>query len=97
MNTKMKCLKALLKRKATEIRNTRNETKEYQRKHGGSCGGRQWTLIKMREDYRNYHIAYSELRGKTIDQIEPNCYKDRNTTKIDSIKEEYHEDVCISA
>lgn len=103
MNNKMKELKDLLKQKATEIRNLKCETKEYQRKHGGSCGGRQWTLQRMKSDYRHHHIAYSEMRGKTRDQIEPNSYDDwcdpfrLDESKIKAIKAQYHEDVCTDA
>lgn len=102
MNDKKKNLKDLLKEKATEIRNKKTETKEYQRKHCGSCGGRQWTLLQMKSDYRHHHIAYSELCGRKREEIEKVSY-DRdfpfqlNEAKIQSIKEEYHENVCPSA
>lgn len=104
MNDKNKKLKDLLKKKATEIRNKKQETKEYQRKHCGNCGGRQWTLMKMKSDYRHHHIAYSELQGRTRDQIESNplersFYDPRwlDESKIKRIKEEYYENVCLSA
>jgi hypothetical protein len=98
MTSKMKELKALLKEKAAEIRNKKRETKEYQRKHCGRCGGRQWTLFAMKEDYRVHHVAYSLMRGKTIEQIEPNASTDPNWYKVERIKEEYcHEDVCACA
>lgn len=96
MKPKMQELKDLLKQKATEIRELRIETKEYQRKHGGCCNGRQWKLQRMKQDYRAHHIAYSMLRGKTLDEIESNS----NSTPYgyNSIKEKYtDEDVCIGA
>lgn len=98
MTAKMKELKALLKEKATVIRNKKRETKEYQRKHGGCCGGRQWTLIQLKQDYRHHHIAYSMLRGKTIEQIEgPNSNGDYSLAKVERIKDQYYEDVCTDA
>lgn len=99
MTTKMQELKALLKTKATKIRECKRETKEYQRKHGGSCGGRQWRLIAMKSSYRSHHIAYSMLRGRTIDQIEPvtNSDNEPDWGIINAIKEEYAQDVCTNA
>ena len=99
MNDKMKKLKDLLAEKRITIRNTKIETKEYQRKHGGCCGGRQWTLMNMKSDYRHHHIAYSELLGRNRDQIESPSSDQTGLYEcnIRSIKEEYHEDVCLSA
>lgn len=103
MNDKMQKLKDLLAEKRTEIRNTKIDTKEYQRKHGGCCGGLQWTLMSMRSDYRHHHIAYSELLGRKREEIEAKVTRGNeypfqlNESKIKSIKEEYHEDVCLSA
>jgi hypothetical protein len=89
MKTKNQTLKVLLKQKATEIRSLRKETKEYQKSHGGSCGGRQSRLEYMKDDYRHHHIAYSMLHGKTIEQIEPKSYTDPNWNVINIIKEQY--------
>lgn len=98
MKPKMQELKDLLKQKATEIRNYRSETKEYQRKHGGCCGGRQWTLYIMKQEYRHYHIAYSMLRGKDYKDIESNSNSSPSCSKIDRIKEQYtDEDVRTDA
>jgi hypothetical protein len=95
--TKMQELKALLKEKATEIRNKKIETKEYQRKCGGSCGGRQWTLRLMRADYRKHHIAYSMLRGRSYEEIEPTCHNEIDLSIVERIMDQYHEDVCTDA
>lgn len=97
MTVKMQELKDLLKEKATVIRNKKQETKDYQRKHGGCCGGRQWTLYHLKQDYRHYHIAYSMLRGRSIHEIEPNSNGDYSPATIERIKDQYHEVVCTDA
>jgi hypothetical protein len=103
MKNKMTELKALLKEKATEIRNKKRETKEYQRKHGGCCGGRQWTLMTMKSDYRHHHIAYSEMLGRKREEIEKATIEEWNRAcplyenKIQIIKEKYYEDVCVDS
>lgn len=98
MNTKLKELKEIVKEKAATIKALKLETKEYQRKCGGSCGGRQWKLQILKRDYRMHHIAYSMLLGRTHEQIEGKKYPPFNPAEVAQIKERYtHEDVCADA
>ena len=89
MRPKMKELKHWLITKGTEIRETKKILKETQRKHGPAW---KWQLKvhDMSRDYRYHHIAYSELKGRTREQIE-NPREDNlpNEDYINSIKEEY--------
>ena len=89
-------LKAIVKDKAAAIKKGRAELKTMQRKGKvEAC----WTMSGLRElswDYRHYHIAYSELRGRTRDQIE----KPREDNKawesyINKIKTQYAWEVPV--
>ncbi len=95
---KIHLLKQWLLARAVEIRETRKIYKDEQRKSGWSYLA--WGLQTMSREYRHHHIAYSELRGKTRDQIEKpreNNLPDEDIIK--SIKAEYLDEqaVCISA
>lgn len=88
-------LKALLKEKASYIRQSRNEACVLKK------DGKGWqaheihiSLIPNSNEYRHYHIAYCELRGRTRDQIEkPREGNSPNESKINKIKELYSEGV----
>lgn len=99
MTSKMTELKCYLKKMAQNIKQYKQEIKDYQRKHGGSCDGKQWILIKMKSDYRNHHIAYSMLRGQDYEDIEPsrNIDSSPNWSAINRIKEQHAEAVCADA
>jgi len=88
MGPKMEELKYWLITHATEIRETKKIHKENQRlKNDNSL---MWPLYKMSQEYRHHHIAYSELRGRTREQIEnPRLENRPNEDKIRKIKEEY--------
>jgi len=100
MRPKMKKLKYWLVTHATEIRETRKVLKETQRNYGPAWK-LQYRLTSMTKDYRHHHIAYSELRGKTREQIE-NPREDNlpNEDWIKEIKEKYWDEpktICASA
>jgi len=66
----MRELKQYLKDSAVQIRELKRKHKEVQRMYKGG-GSKYWSeLWDKRHAYRHYHIAYSELRGKTRNQIE---------------------------
>jgi len=85
-------LKAELKTKAQTIRETRARLKEEQRNGSGyKASTMQIGLLNLKRDYRHHHIAYSELRGRTREQIEQYCRNDNKPCEntIFSIKEQY--------
>jgi hypothetical protein len=64
-------LKQLLKNKAEHIRSNRANARVLkQQGQGPIASGIHNGLVYDGKDYRNHHIAYCELRGKTRDQIE---------------------------
>lgn len=99
MKPKRKELKNLLITKAVEIKETRKTHKENQRHR--SDNGLMWTLYKMSQEYRHHHIAYSELNGRTREQIEkPRLNNLPNEDKIQRIKEKYSDEqktLCINS
>lgn len=50
-----------------------------------------------RYDLRHMYIAYGAMRGKSIEQIEPNRKTDYSESKVNQILENYGKAVCISA
>lgn len=70
MTSQMENLKQWLKDTAEQIRNTRKALKEYQRQHNGCDHGDYRKLWLLAYEYRHRHIAYSELRGRSRDEIE---------------------------
>jgi len=85
-------LKKELKTKAQTIRETRARLKEAQQ--NGShfkAGTMQCGILSLKRDYRHHHIAYSELRGRTREQIEQYCRTGNkpHEATIQSIKEAY--------
>lgn len=96
---KIKELKNWLKTAAVEIRLRKSLYKEHQRNRYDAFGWntkeqKEWIensreLPYLRWDYRHKHIAYSELRGKTRNQIELKCNNPASEKSIDEIKEEY--------
>jgi hypothetical protein len=85
-------LKLVLKEKAEYIRSQKKEARLLKEKGEGPVASSIHNSLRFREsrDYRCYHIAYCELRGKTRDQIEkPNEFNKPNENKIALIKQEY--------
>jgi len=74
-NPKMQELKQWLKDTGKLIRRLKIQHKENQRK-GKNDWKEQGYLDRLRWEYRNRHIAYSELRGRTREQIEPTLKED---------------------
>jgi hypothetical protein len=94
-------LKNYLKKLAIEIREYKSKHKEVQRQNGGG-GSRYIGEIYSRQFlYRHHHIAYSELRGKTRDQIEkPKENNKPNEKVIEKIKKDYFDEpqaLCVGA
>lgn len=94
-------LKNYLKELAIEIREFKTKHKEIQRENCG--GGSEYLpdIYHRQVTYRHHHIAYSELRGKTRDQIEkPRENNLPNEDRIKKIKEKYFDEqttLCASA
>ena len=63
-------LKVELKSLAEKIKESKVELKKYQRENGGYDGGFYMSLYRLKYEYRHRHIAYSQLRGKTYEEIE---------------------------
>jgi hypothetical protein len=86
-------LKKILKEKASYIKNSRNEARKLkQNKQGLEAHKIHIGLVYYSTEYRNHHIAYCELRGKTRDQIEkPRVDNPPNERIIKRIKEMYSE------
>ena len=74
-NPKMQELKQWLKETAKVICRLKLQHKENQRK-GKNDWREQGYLNQLRWEYRNKHIAYSELRGRTREQIESKLKED---------------------
>ena len=101
MNIKLKELKEELKTIAGNIRKLKADTKTGQ-KAKIYVGLSQSMLLRMKRDYRHKHVAYSLLRGKTMEQIEKSTKPwpftqplDLNLIKI--IREKYEEIIHIDS
>ncbi len=106
MEKTMSTLKQWLKNNGKKIRELKYLHKKYQRK-GYNFSGIDYEgyckfcdnivyLNDLRREYRHRHIAYSELRGKTREQIESSYpyhwqpkWRWPNEDKIKLIKREY--------
>jgi len=99
MGEKMIELKNWLKSAGIEIRILKNTHKDNQRNHKFNIHT-LYDLNSLQREYRHKHIAYSELRGKTRDQIEkPRQGNEPSESLIQKFKDEYREEetICISA
>ena len=82
----LKETKEYLKKLAVEIRENKNCRKL------SNCGNRklseiEYTVFRLKYEFRHYHIAYCELRGRTREQIEiPSKSNPANQVYIDKIK-----------
>ncbi len=76
----MKEIKESQKKLAIEIRLKKSKRK-------GSKYGYVSGLGRDSYRYRHYHIAYSELRGRTREQIEQKCDEPPNESWIQEIKD----------
>jgi len=86
MNTKIAEAKQWLKDAAIKIRKTRKEYKDTQRANESSWQ-LAYRLNDLKHEYRHRHIAYSEMRGRTRDQIErPREGNEPNETLIQKYK-----------
>lgn len=97
MKIKLNELKTLLKEEATYLKALRKEINDGMRNRR-YMGNKQRELIYKKRDYRHRHIAYSELCGRTRDEIEkprPDNLPDESW--ITSIKESFSEAVCNNA
>ena len=92
MKPKMTELREELKELAIQIREEKAECKEYQKEHGGKSYFEYRTTARK---YRHMHIAYSMLRGKTMEQIEPKHREGSlppNVHEIDKYMEIYYDE-----
>lgn len=88
--SKIKELKQLLKDKAEYIRNERNRARLLKSNSDGQgAHSIHISLIPKSYDYRNHHIAYCELRGRSRDQIEKSFKNPPSEYNINKIKEQY--------
>lgn len=89
---KIKELKQLLKEKASYIHNEREAARGFKREGDGLNAHHIHNRLSYINgpDYRCYHIAYCELRGRSREQIEkPRENNLPNQYKIDQIKKQY--------
>lgn len=92
MTEKMKELKAWLKENCLVIRSSRRDFRECQRKGGASLNPNGWVFSSLKYEYRHRHIVYSQLRGRTREEIErPKENNLPNETYILSLMEQYGE------
>ena len=90
--TKIQELKACLKEMACELTVRKTDLKISQRANLAEAATLMWSLCWKRADYRNHHIAYCELKGRTRDQIEqPRKGNEPNESAIASVKAKYAE------
>lgn len=89
----VKELKIELKSLVSEIRKTKVEFKDFQRKNNGYGGSFHYTKEKLQYDFRHKHIAYCILKGRKYEEIERNCSRagDPNWTYIQEITNEHKE------
>jgi hypothetical protein len=73
---------------AKKIRETKTDCKKLQ-KAKDYAGSLQYQILKLKNDYRHRHIAYSMLRGRTYEQVEKTCRKAPNFDRIKEIMAEY--------
>lgn len=85
-------VKEELKVEAKELSTSKINVKNSQRSGdwSGSCG--QWTLQKMRREWRHKFIAYCLLKGRTLEEIEGKCRED-NQPDMDLV-ERYKREFC---
>ena len=97
----IRTLKAELKLMAADLRADKTEIKKTQKENGsGSAAILQWKLLGAKYSYRHRHIAYSMLKGKTYEQIEPKCRENNkpNQEHIQGILDAYRTtDVCAGS
>ena len=100
VNLKLKNkLKNKLKEDAESIKKCKKEYKKYWREHGpirycyDDYYNKVWSkmmdifgcLKKLKEEYRYHHIAYSIMKGKTLDKIERNSKKPLDYSCVEKI------------
>jgi hypothetical protein len=94
-------LKNYLKELAVEIREYKDKHKEVQRQNKGGGSKYIGEIYHRQYLYRHHHIAYSELRGKTREQIEkPKENNKPNEKVIEKIKKDYFDEpqaLCVGA
>jgi hypothetical protein len=84
-------LKNYLKENATLLTETKKERREAQRNgEWNKVWKTEALLYRMKRDYRHKHIAYSELRGKTREQIERPA---KDNKPIESLIQEIKNDI----
>ena len=94
-------LKAEQKTLAEELKTDKQSIKDRQKGLEKGCPSTlQYKLLGKRRNYRHRHIAYSLMRGRTYEQIEPKCAEgnEPDMNLVRSITNEYRkEDVRACA
>ena len=84
-------VKEILKVEAKELTTDKVNVKNSQRSGNWSKSLGQYGLQQKRQEWRHKFIAYCELRGRTLDEIEGNCREgnepDRQT--IEAYKQQF--------
>lgn len=77
MEKNYQTLKQELKQLASELHDDKAEIKATQKENGsGAASIQQYRIHYKKRDCRHKHIAYSMMRGRTYEQIEPKCRED---------------------
>lgn len=103
MNTEKNiwALKEQLKQSAEELRSDKDTIKKMQKGEvKGDPSTLQYKLVGKRRTHRHKHIAYSMMRGRTYEQVEPKCAEgnEPNMDLVRRIMDEYSkEDVRACA
>lgn len=90
--SKIQELKQILKEKASYIRSERDRARVLKHEGNGPKANSIHNNLSYHDspDYRCYHIAYCELRGRSREKIEiPHQDNPPNEHKINQIKKEY--------
>jgi hypothetical protein len=94
-------LKLELKQLASELRDDKVTIKTIQKEQGsGAASTLQYGLLKKQRHCRHKHIAYSMMRGRSYEQIEPKCREGNEPDQnlIQEILRAYKTaDVCIGS
>lgn len=90
---KFLAIKEMLKTEAKEISTSKVECKNKQRS-GAYAGHEQGSLLNKRYEWRHKFIAYCQLKGRTLEEIEPKCRigNEPDQNLVDKFKQEFTRD-----
>ena len=86
--------KRVIEKEKNKVVSVKLKCKNKQRS-GTYAGREQSTLLDMRHEWRHKFIAYCQLRGRALDEIEPKCRvgNEPDQNLVDKFKEEFTRDV----